>query len=51
MDEAEKEEKPPLRDMFTDVYKDLPSNLMEQEALLRETIQRHPQDFPKDIPL
>ncbi|XP_071693587.1 2-oxoisovalerate dehydrogenase subunit alpha 1, mitochondrial-like [Rutidosis leptorrhynchoides] len=51
IDEAEKEEKPPLEDMFTDVYKELPSNLMEQETLLRETIQRHPQDFPKDMPL
>ncbi|PWA85251.1 dehydrogenase, E1 component, Thiamine diphosphate-binding fold protein [Artemisia annua] len=51
MDEAEKQEKPPLRDMFTDVYEDLPSNLVEQETSLRETIQRHPQDFPKDIPL
>nr|XP_043607867.1 2-oxoisovalerate dehydrogenase subunit alpha 1, mitochondrial-like [Erigeron canadensis] len=51
IDEAEKGEKPPLRDMFTDVYKDLPSNLLEQETLLRETIQKHPQDFPKNIPL
>nr|GEU57200.1 dehydrogenase, E1 component, Thiamine diphosphate-binding fold protein [Tanacetum cinerariifolium] len=51
MDEAEKQEKPPLREMFTDVYEDLPSNLTEQETSLRETIQRHPQDFPKDIPL
>ncbi|KAI3820410.1 hypothetical protein L1987_07957 [Smallanthus sonchifolius] len=51
IDEAEKEEKPPLRDMFTDVYYELPSNLMEQETMLRETIQRHPKDFPKDMPL
>ncbi|KAK9072192.1 hypothetical protein SSX86_008624 [Deinandra increscens subsp. villosa] len=51
IDEAEKEEKPLLRDLFTDVYNELPSNLMEQETLLRETIQRHPKDFPRDIPL
>ncbi|KAJ0751464.1 putative 3-methyl-2-oxobutanoate dehydrogenase (2-methylpropanoyl-transferring) [Helianthus annuus] len=51
IDEAEKEEMPPLRDMFTDVYDELTSNLMEQETLLRETIQKHPLDFPKDIPL
>ncbi|XP_076926628.1 2-oxoisovalerate dehydrogenase subunit alpha 2, mitochondrial-like [Bidens hawaiensis] len=51
IDEAEKEEMPLLRDMFTDVYDDLPSNLMEQEKLVRETIQRHPEDFPKDMPL
>ncbi|KAJ0920715.1 putative 3-methyl-2-oxobutanoate dehydrogenase (2-methylpropanoyl-transferring) [Helianthus annuus] len=51
IDEGEKEEMPPLRDMFTDVYDELTSNLMEQETLLRETIQKHPLDFPKDIPL
>ncbi|XP_076919374.1 2-oxoisovalerate dehydrogenase subunit alpha 1, mitochondrial-like [Bidens hawaiensis] len=49
IDEAEKKNMPPLRDMFTDVYDELPSNLVEQETMLRETIQRHPQDFPKDI--
>ncbi|GJV80356.1 dehydrogenase, E1 component, thiamine diphosphate-binding fold protein [Tanacetum coccineum] len=36
MDEAEKQEKPPLREMFTDVYEDLPSNLTEQETLNSE---------------
>ncbi|KAI3717955.1 hypothetical protein L1987_69908 [Smallanthus sonchifolius] len=51
IDDAEKEEMPMLRDMFTDVYDELPSNIMEQERLLRETIHRHPDDFPKDIPL
>ncbi|KAI7742214.1 hypothetical protein M8C21_017770, partial [Ambrosia artemisiifolia] len=51
IDEAEKEEMPLLREMFTDVYDDLPSNLMEQETLVRETIQRHQEDFPKDMPL
>ncbi|XP_076937156.1 2-oxoisovalerate dehydrogenase subunit alpha 1, mitochondrial-like [Bidens hawaiensis] len=51
IDEAEKKEMPPLRDMFTDVYDELPSTLVEQETVLRETIQRHPQDFPKDIPM
>ncbi|KAL8243298.1 hypothetical protein R6Q59_009556 [Mikania micrantha] len=49
IEEAEKEEMPPLRDMFTDVYDELPSNLMEQETVLRETIQRHPKDFPNNF--
>ncbi|KAK1413371.1 hypothetical protein QVD17_35143 [Tagetes erecta] len=51
IDEAEKEEMSPLRDMFTDVYDVLPSNLMEQETKLREIIQKHPKDFPKDVPV
>ncbi|KAJ9564906.1 hypothetical protein OSB04_000872 [Centaurea solstitialis] len=49
--EAEKAVKPQLRYLFTDVYEDLPTNLIEQERLLRETVQRHPQDFPIDVPL
>ncbi|KAK1406885.1 hypothetical protein QVD17_38494 [Tagetes erecta] len=49
IDEAEREEMPPLGDMFTDVYDELPLNLMEQETSLRETIQRHPKDFPKNM--
>ncbi|XP_021899858.1 2-oxoisovalerate dehydrogenase subunit alpha 2, mitochondrial [Carica papaya] len=48
---AENIEKPPVQDLFTDVYDVLPSNLQEQERLLRETIKRHPQDYPQDVPL
>ncbi|XP_010260451.1 PREDICTED: 2-oxoisovalerate dehydrogenase subunit alpha 2, mitochondrial-like isoform X2 [Nelumbo nucifera] len=48
---AEKVEKPPLSDLFTDVYDHLPSNLLEQERLLRETIKRHPQDYPPEVPM
>lgn len=47
---AEKVEKPPVVDLFTDVYDMPPSNLHEQERLLRETILRHPTDYPKDVP-
>ena len=47
---AEKVEKPPVADMFTDVYDSTPSNLHEQEKLLKETIRRHPQDYPSDVP-
>lgn len=48
---AEKVEKPPVADVFTDVYDVPPSNLVEQEKLLRETIKRHPKDYPSDVPL
>ncbi|KAF1871760.1 hypothetical protein Lal_00020555 [Lupinus albus] len=48
---AEKEQKPPLEDMFKDVYDQLPSNLKEQERQLRETIKKHPIDYPSDVPL
>lgn len=48
---AEKMEKPPLADLFSDVYDVPPSILFEQEQQLRETIKRHPQDYPSDVPV
>ncbi|XP_012066122.1 2-oxoisovalerate dehydrogenase subunit alpha 1, mitochondrial isoform X2 [Jatropha curcas] len=48
---AEKTEKPPLGDLFDDVYDLPPSDLREQEKQLRETINRHPHDYPSDVPL
>ncbi|KAG6786093.1 hypothetical protein POTOM_007687 [Populus tomentosa] len=48
---AEKKEKPPLKELFSDVYDITPPNLREQEKQLRETIIRHPQDYPSDVPL
>ncbi|CAL5414632.1 unnamed protein product [Camellia sinensis] len=48
---AEKTEKPPISDLFADVYENLPSNLREQEELLRETVKRYPQDYPSDVPV
>ncbi|GMI86684.1 hypothetical protein like AT5G09300 [Hibiscus trionum] len=47
---AERAEKPPVNDLFTDVYDNIPSNLREQEKLLRETMNRHPEDYPADVP-
>ncbi|RVW86904.1 2-oxoisovalerate dehydrogenase subunit alpha 2, mitochondrial [Vitis vinifera] len=47
---AERVEKPPIAEIFTDVYDAPPSNLCEQEKLLRETIRRYPQDYPPDVP-
>ncbi|KAL6525019.1 hypothetical protein OROMI_030612 [Orobanche minor] len=48
---ADRTEKPALKDLFTDVYDCVPSNLREQEKSLRETIKRHQQDFPADVPV
>ncbi|KAF3334145.1 2-oxoisovalerate dehydrogenase subunit alpha 2 [Carex littledalei] len=48
---AERLHKPPLRDLFTDVYDQVPNNLRDQENLLRQTIKKHPADYPSDIPL
>ncbi|KAK6277235.1 hypothetical protein POUND7_017558 [Theobroma cacao] len=48
---AEKTEKPPLAELFADVYDLPPSNLLEQEKQLRETINKYPQDFPSDVSL
>ncbi|KAL3721428.1 hypothetical protein ACJRO7_033858 [Eucalyptus globulus] len=48
---AERVEKPPVSDLFTDVYDLPPSNLREQEMLLRETIKRYPQDYPGEVPV
>ncbi|KAJ4715352.1 2-oxoisovalerate dehydrogenase subunit alpha 2, mitochondrial-like [Melia azedarach] len=49
--EAEKAEKPPVAELFTDVYNIPPLNLHEQENLLRDTVKKHPQDYPLDVPL
>jgi 2-oxoisovalerate dehydrogenase E1 component alpha subunit len=48
---AERLHKPPLRELFTDVYDQVPNNLRDQENLLRQTIKKHPADYPSDIPL
>ncbi|XP_022753563.1 2-oxoisovalerate dehydrogenase subunit alpha 1, mitochondrial-like [Durio zibethinus] len=48
---AERTEKPPLTELFSDVYDLPPSNLLEQEKQLRQTINKHAQDFPSDVSL
>lgn len=48
---AEKLEKPPVSELFSDVYDVLPPNLEKQERLLRETIQKHQKDYPTDVPV
>ncbi|XP_061372492.1 2-oxoisovalerate dehydrogenase subunit alpha 2, mitochondrial-like isoform X2 [Gastrolobium bilobum] len=46
---AESVEKPPLADIFSDVYDVPPSNLREQEQWLKETVKKHPQEYPANI--
>ncbi|XP_072969269.1 2-oxoisovalerate dehydrogenase subunit alpha 2, mitochondrial isoform X1 [Typha angustifolia] len=48
---AERVEKPPLSELFTDVYDQIPANLCEQEKSLRDTIKKHPGDYPSDVPI
>lgn len=48
---AERVEKPPLSELFTDVYDQVPANLREQEKSLRETIKKHRNDYPSDVPV
>ncbi|KAK6786961.1 hypothetical protein RDI58_015486 [Solanum bulbocastanum] len=48
---AEKVEKPPLTDLFGDVYDKIPSNLQEQERFIRDTIKRYPKEYPFDVPV
>lgn len=47
---AEKIEKPGLEEIFLDVYDVPPSNLCYQEKSLRETVEKHQQDYPPDFP-
>ncbi|XP_045824108.1 2-oxoisovalerate dehydrogenase subunit alpha 2, mitochondrial [Trifolium pratense] len=46
---AESVEKPPLADMFSDVYDVPPSNLREQEKWLKETVKNHQHVYPTNI--
>ncbi|XP_076902882.1 2-oxoisovalerate dehydrogenase subunit alpha 2, mitochondrial-like [Bidens hawaiensis] len=48
---AEQIEKPPVADMFNDVYDVPPRNLNEQEAFVRKTVKKHREDYPADVPL
>lgn len=47
---AEKLEKPPLSELFTDVYDVPPFNLIKQEKSLRRDIQKYPGDYPTNVP-
>ncbi|EXB37667.1 2-oxoisovalerate dehydrogenase subunit alpha [Morus notabilis] len=47
----QKRQKPPIAEMFTDVYDQTPQNLKDQEKLLRESIRKHPQDYTSEVPI
>ncbi|XP_076902880.1 2-oxoisovalerate dehydrogenase subunit alpha 2, mitochondrial-like [Bidens hawaiensis] len=46
---AEQVEKPPVADMFNDVYDVLPKNLNEQQDSLRKHIKKHAQEYPSNV--
>jgi 2-oxoisovalerate dehydrogenase E1 component alpha subunit len=48
---AERLQKPPLSELFTDVYDQIPNNLRDQEKMLRQTIKNHPAEYPSDVPV
>ncbi|CAM8946013.1 unnamed protein product [Rhodiola kirilowii] len=49
---AEKMQKPPVAEMFKDVYDIAPKNLLEQERSLREAVEKHSQEYPiSEVPL
>ncbi|GJV76884.1 2-oxoisovalerate dehydrogenase subunit alpha 2, mitochondrial-like protein [Tanacetum coccineum] len=48
---AEREDKPPVTDLFNDVYDVRPKNLKEQETSLRKTIKKHAQEYPSNVPV
>ncbi|KAL8262560.1 hypothetical protein R6Q59_023909 [Mikania micrantha] len=48
---AERIQKPPVADMFNDVYDVPPRNLNEQQAFIQKTVKKHRQDYPLDVPL
>eukprot|EP00873_Tetraselmis_striata_P044888 jgi/Tetstr1/465152/TSEL_009875.t1 len=51
LDAAEAVDKPPLSEMFTDVYDTLPWNLEEQEQDIHKHLQDHPEDMPPNMGL
>lgn len=46
---AEKLKKPPIEEMFTDVYKDIPERLKKQKKECFEHIAKYPNEYHTDI--
>jgi len=46
---AESLKKPPLHDLFTDVYDQMPKRLQEQEQELLEIVKKYPEHYPTQI--
>ena len=51
LDVAQREPKPALSYMFSDVYAELPWHLREQQAEVADFVRRHPDVLPKDMPV
>lgn len=47
LEAAEKKAKPPLKALFEDVYKDMPSNLLEQQEHLDSHLRRNQGRYEK----
>jgi len=50
LDAAESVPKPPLTEMFTDVYDSMPWNLCEQQEEVLEYVRQHPEELPAGMP-
>ena len=51
LDIAQKEPKPPVSCMFSDVYAHMPWHLREQQAEVADFIKRHPEMLPTGMPM
>ena len=51
LDAAQREPKPPLSCMFSDVYADMPWHLQEQQAEVADFVKRHPDMLPSGMPM
>mmetsp|Transcript_19050 Transcript_19050/g.38512 ORF Transcript_19050/g.38512 Transcript_19050/m.38512 type:complete len:119 (+) Transcript_19050:152-508(+) len=45
LNEAERAPKPPIGDLFTDVYQEMPPRLKEQKAALEEHLAKYPEAY------
>ena len=48
LENAEKVKRPPIREMFTDVYDELPPRLQGQYEELLEHLEKYPNEYPID---
>mmetsp|Transcript_9496 Transcript_9496/g.13259 ORF Transcript_9496/g.13259 Transcript_9496/m.13259 type:complete len:426 (+) Transcript_9496:19-1296(+) len=46
LQEAVKQKLPPISQIFTDVYEDVPWHLQEQHEMLKAHLEKHPDDYP-----
>ena len=46
---AEKELKPPIKDMFSDVYDNLPYRLQKQQLECMNHVVKYPEEYPTEL--